>query len=424
MEYTVSEKIQNAFDTIMSLPETEKALLFLEEDHAFSMAEHKEFIACESPTFEEKERAALYAEKLSEYGVSDVKTDAHGNVYGVRKGTGNGPVILCEAHMDTVFPKGSVKEIIDRDGVIYAPGATDDTRGLTAILAVLRAMKECGIQTEGDIIFAGMTREEGMGSLGGMHDFLADGHPVDASVSVDGADTESITCEATGFRTYEVTFHGIGGHAYVDFGDMANPLHAAARAVAKIADFTVPAEPKTTFCVSNFHAGNKAGAHAIVPEASIMFNIRSNDQAELDRLTKRSFDAVEEACREETEKWGKDTITWDSVQYVEVPAGVEDHHLPIVEAAVCAARYFTREDRKEYVHIPKGGCVNGNMAIGKGIPAVTIGGGPKNGKVHSLEEYFPYEEAYRLPKDILLLLLMAAGVPGEAAPVVEKIPKA
>ena len=50
---------------------------------------------------------------------------------------------------------------------------------------------------------------------------------------------------------------------YGAFGDMANPLHAAARAVAKIADFQVPAVPKTTFCVSNFHAGNDAGIHAV-----------------------------------------------------------------------------------------------------------------------------------------------------------------
>ena len=412
MDYRVSEKIQNTFDALLRLPKVQNAIDFIEKDHSFSIDEHKEFIACEAPTFEEEKRAALFAERLSKYGLSGVKRDEFGNVYAVRKGTGEGPSILVEAHMDTVFPAGSVKEIIDKDGIIYAPGATDNTRGLTVLLAVLRAMNECGIKTKGDVIFMGTTREEGMGSLGGMRDYLAHNPLPAASVSVDGADTESITCEATGFKTYEVTFHGIGGHAYVNFGDMANPLHAAARAVAKIADFEVPAEPKTTFCVSNFHAGNKAGAHAIVPEASIMYNIRSNDQAELDKLDKKVFDAIREACREETDRWGKDTITWDYKQYVDVPAGTQDHHIPVIEAAVACARYFTVPERKDQVRLGKGGCTNGNMAIGAGVPAITLGGGPMNGKIHSLEEYFPYTEAYRLPEEVLSVLLLLAGTDG------------
>ena len=419
MEYTVSDRIRTVFDKVAENENVKEAVGFLEKDFEFSMKEHKEFIACESPTFEEDERAKLYAEKLGEYGLSDVKITDYKDVYGIRKGTGNGPVVLVEAHMDTVFPKGSVKEIRDENGVIYAPGATDDTRGMTALLSVLRAMEKCHIQTVGDIIFCGTSREEGMGSLGGMKDFITYGPKIDASISVDGADTESIICEATGYKTYEVNFYGIGGHAYIDFGNMANPLHAAARAVAKIADFTVPEEPRTTFCVSNFHAGNKAGAHAIVPVASIMYNIRSNSQEELDKLDKRVFEAINEACEEESEKWGKDTITWDYKQFCDVPAGKEDHHLPLVEATVAAAERFTFPERKEQIHIGKGGCVNGNMSIGAGIPCVTIGGGPKNGKVHSLDEYFPYEGAYRLPQEVLTLLCTAAGLAGVTEPIVE-----
>lgn len=410
MEYEISEKIQNAFQNILENDTVKKAWEFIKEDHAFSIKEHKQFIACEAPTFHEGKRAELFAEKLKEYGLSDVQITDYLDVYGVRKGCGNGPRILVEAHMDTVFPFGSVKEIVDRDGVIYAPGATDNTRGMTTLLAVLRAMNRFGIETEGDIIFLGTSREEGMGSLGGMKDFLEKGPKVDASVSVDGADTEAITCEATGYKTYEITFHGIGGHAYTDFGKMANPLHAAARAVAKIAAFEVPSEPKTTFCVSNFHAGNAAGAHAIVPEASIIYNIRSNSQEILDDLDRKVLDAIQEACDEETEKWGRDTITWDKKIYCDVPAGVEDHHMPLVEAAVAAANAFTAPERKEFIGIRKGGCVNGNMAIGAGVPAVTIGGGPKNAKIHSLDEYFPYEDAYRLPEEVLAILLMAAGL--------------
>ena len=416
MDYPVSYPIQSAFDKAVSLPQVAGAIESIRAEHPFSIEEHKAFILCEAPTFHEQARAKLFAEKLTEYGLADVKIDADGNVWGIRKGTGSGPVILAEAHMDTVFPFGSVKEIRDENGCLYAPGATDNTRGMTALLAVLRAMNRASIQTSGDIIFCGTSREEGMGSLGGMRDFLAHGPKVDASVSVDGADTEAITCEATGYRTDEVNFYGIGGHAYSDFGNMANPLHAAARAVAKIADFEVSADPKTTFCVSNFHAGTEAGAHAIVSKATILFNIRSNDQALLDELEKRVYRAIQEACDEETARWGKDTITWDSKRFCDVPAGKQDRHAPLVEAAVAAARYFTAPEKRENINVRHGGCVNGNMAIGAGVPCVTIGGGHLNRCIHSLDEYFPYEGAYALPQEVLTLLCMAAGVAGELEP--------
>lgn len=418
MDYTVSEKIQNVFDKVVNAPEVKAAVDFIKEDHPFSMKEHKEFVLCEAPTFHEEARAKMYAEKLSEYGLTGVKTEPYLDVWGVRKGTGGGPTILVEAHMDTVFPFGSVKEIVDENGEMHAPGATDNTRGMTVLLSVLRAMNKFGIQTKGDIIFAGTAREEGMGSLGGMRDFLEKGPKVAASISVDGADTEAITCEATGYKTYEVDFYGIGGHAWSDFSKMANPLHAAARAVAKIADFTVPGDPRTSFCVSNFHAGNDAGVHAIVPKATIKYNIRSNSQEELDKLDKRVFDAIREACEEETAKWGKDTITWDYKQYCDVPAGKQDHHAPLVESAVACARFYTPEEKKEHIGIREGGCVNGNMAIGAGVPCVTIGGGRLNCCIHSLDEYFPYTKAYALPQEVLTLLCMAAGLDGVTEPVI------
>lgn len=403
------------FNKVLSDSRVISSMEYIKENHLNSMEEHKAFIACEAPTFHEGKRAELYKEKLAELGVTDLTTDEFGNVYGYRRGTGGGPVIFVEAHMDTVFPFGSVKQIRDENGVIYAPGATDDTRGLTAILAALRAMNKAGIKTKGDVIIGGTTREEGFGSLGGMRDFIAHGPKISASVSVDGASTECVTCEATGFYTYEVTFHGVGGHAYSDFGK-ANALHAAARAVAKIADFEVPDEPKTTFCVSNFHAGNKSGAHAIVDEASIIFNIRSNSQEILEDLKNRCFSAVQQACDEENARWNSTAITWDSVMHCDVPAGKQSHDIPVVRAAYFCARHFSPDPEK--VEIRKGGSVNGNRAIAAGIPCVTIGGGPLNCKIHSLDEYFPYTEAYRLPQEILAMICILAGLDGVSEPIV------
>ena len=42
---------------------------------------------------------------------------------GIRRGTGKGPKVLIEGHMDTVFPFGTVKGVEEKDGFLYAPGS-------------------------------------------------------------------------------------------------------------------------------------------------------------------------------------------------------------------------------------------------------------------------------------------------------------
>ena len=411
MEYQVSEKVSQLFQQVLSLEEVQKALAFVEADAEQSIEDQVALTLIEAPTFHEEARAKAYAEYLGKLGLEDAHVDEFGNAVALWKGAGTGPKILVEAHLDTVFPFGSVKEVKRENGVLYAPGIVDDTRGLAVLLSALRGLKASGLQTSGDIVFVGTSREEGMGSLGGMKDFLDHNPDIEGSISVDGAWTESITFEATGFKTYEVNFYGIGGHAYGAFGKMANPLHAAARAVAKIADFQVAEEPKTTFCVSNFHAGNDAGVHAIVPKATIKFNFRSNSAELLEELNDRIFKAIQEACDEETARWGKDTITWDCKQYCDVPAGTQDIHAPLVEATYLAAKHLSSDPDK--VEFTKGGCVNGNMAVSRGLPCVTIGGGPIDSKCHNLEEFYPIENSHKCPQEVMLLLLMAAGIEGK-----------
>ena len=411
MDYQVSEKIRKTFDAVVQMEEVQKALRFIEEDVPRSIEEQKTLTLIEAPTFFEDERAAAYADYLKDLGLEDVHVDEYKNAVGTWRGTGNGPTIMIEAHLDTVFPKGSVKEVREENGILYAPGIVDDTRGLAILLSAIRGLKESGLKTVGDIYFVGTAREEGMGALGGMEDFL-NAHPgLDGTISVDGAWTEGITYEATGIQTFAFNFYGIGGHAYGAFGKMANPLHAAARAVAKIADFDVPSEPRTTFCVSNFHAGNDAGIHAIVPKATIKVNFRSNSEEELMKLKDRIFAAMQEACDEETARWGKDTITWDMEQFCDIHAGNQDIHAPIVEATYLAACYTSKDPEK--VYFTQGGSVNGNRSVAKKIPAVTLGGGHVNTNCHSLTEFYPMEDSFRSPQEVLLMALLAAGVDGK-----------
>lgn len=411
--YNISPNIQQALTRLLQTPETAGALAYAQQDQEKCIEEQKLLACIEAPTFEEQARAGRYAQFFRSLGLTDVQIDSAGNVTGMRRGVGNGPCVLVEAHLDTVFPTGSVAGVTEKEGFLHAPGISDNTRGLAMLLSLARALDACAVKTAGDILFAGTTREEGMGGMEGMKALLRKRRgKIGASISIDSGSIANIIYEATGLRTVEVNFHGTGGHAFGAFGQVAHPLHAAARAAAKIASFQVPENPRTTFCVSSCHAGNYAGVHAIPQKATITINYRSNDPAELERLDKRIFEAVREACKEETERWGKDTITWDSRLLCDIPAGTQDVHSPIVEGLYAVIGQLGLSPC-----FLRGGATNCSIALAEGIPSVCMSSYYPAGDVsihtldHTLDERFPVAGAYKGVQELLLLTLLCTGLP-------------
>lgn len=405
MEYQVSENVRQRFDALTKDEKVRKALSFMEADQDAVIEKQIELTLIPAPTYHEQKKAERLLEMFKEEGLTDCHIDEYGNCVGIRKGTGGGKTTLVEGHMDTVFPLDTKLEIVREDGFIKCPGIVDDTRGCAAVISTIRALNAAGIETKGDIHFVGTVQEEGTGGLRGMQ-YYVNHHPeLEASVSVDGPGYQEIIYEATGIQTYEINFHGIGGHACGMFGKVANPLHAAARAIAKIAEFRVPADPMTTFAVTNFHAGSFEAVHAIVPEAQIRLNFRSNSQEELEKLRDRIFGAIEEACKEETERWGKDTITYDVKHICDVNAGHQDSHAAIVEAAMAASEFLGCEEPK----LGNGGSTNCNRALEAGLPAVCLGGCDYDVHAHMLSEQFKVEDAFKGCQQTLLVALLCAG---------------
>ena len=406
MEYKVSEQVRQKFDARVKDEKVQKALKFMEEDQDAVIDRQIELTLIPAPTYHEQKKAERMLDMFKEEGLSDCHIDEYGNCVGIRKGTGGGKTTLVEGHMDTVFALDTELKIVREDGFIKCPGIVDDTRGCAAVLSTIRALNAAGIQTKGDIHFVGTVQEEGTGALKGMK-YYVDHHPeLEASISVDGPGYQEITYEATGIQTYEVNFNGIGGHACGMFGKVANPLHAAARAIAKISEFRVPADPMTTFAVTNFHAGSFEAVHAIVPTAQIRFNFRSNSQEELEKLRDRIFAAIDEACKEETDRWGMDTITYEVKHICDVNAGHQDSHASIVEGAMAAAEFLGCAEPK----LGNGGSTNCNRALEAGLPAVCLGGGcDYDCQCHTLDEQFKVEDAFKGCQQTLLMTLLCAG---------------
>ena len=406
MKYQVSENVKNKLAAMTADPKVAKALQVMEDEQDLIIEKQIELTLIPAPTHHEEKKARRLLEMFKEEGLEDCHIDDYGNVVGIRKGTGGGKTVLVEGHMDTVFPMDTKLEVVREDGFIKCPGIVDDTRGCASVISTIRALNAAGIQTKGDIHFVGTVQEEGTGALKGMQYYVQHHPELDASISVDGDGFSEIVFEATGIQTYEVVFHGIGGHASGDFAKVANPIHAAARAITKISDFEVPSFPKTTYAVTNLLAGSYEAVHAIVPEALIRFNFRSDDQGELEKLRERIFTAIDEACKEETDRWGKDTITYTVKHICDVNAGHQDPHASIVEGAMAIAEYLGCEEPR----LDQGGSTNCSRALEAGLPAVCLGGGSNYSSFcHTLAEQFRPEGAYKGCQAVLLLALLCAG---------------
>ena len=100
----------------MADPKVRQGLEFIKNDDAQALADLKEIVIIPAPPFKEKVRGEYYQRRLQELGLKDLKMDTEGNVYGIRPGTGHGPKLLVEAHLDTVFPEGTNLQVIEKDG--------------------------------------------------------------------------------------------------------------------------------------------------------------------------------------------------------------------------------------------------------------------------------------------------------------------
>ena len=135
-------KVLGLVTEISKEPKVEAAIAFIKDQTEVAMLEQIELCEIEAPTFHEEKRAASVAERMRQYGLTDVHIDEIGNVIGIRKGSGNGPVLAIGAHMDSVFPAGTDVKVKKEGNIYRAPGIGDNCSGLRALLQVLRALKK------------------------------------------------------------------------------------------------------------------------------------------------------------------------------------------------------------------------------------------------------------------------------------------
>jgi tripeptide aminopeptidase len=356
-----------------------------------------------APTGDERARGASVAARFRALGLHDVCTDDVGNVTGARRGkTNEAPVLVC-AHLDTVFPEGTAVGV-ERDGrQLAGPGIVDNSRGLAAMLALAEAVDGRTLCTRRPIIFAATVGEEGAGDLRGVkHLFARLRTPPSACIALDGAGDDRIVHRALGARRFRVTFRGTGGHSWAAFG-VANPVHAAGSAAAKLATMPLPRVPRTTLSVCRIGGG--ISVNAIPNEAWIEIDLRSSSSVLLERCASEIRQAMHAATREENLRRASGTspLTFEMVTIGDRPCGELAKEHPLVRAAAAATYAIGRTP--ELV----AASTDANVPISLGIPAIAIGAGGRGGGVHTSAEWYDNTDGALGVARALTVLVAAAG---------------
>ena len=383
-----------------------RATAFIEQSDAAALRELIALTQIAAPPFRESERARRYAELLRAAGADSVDIDDAGNVVALRRGLRRTRRIAVAGHVDTVFPEGTDVRVRQRGDTLFAPGIADNTRGMIALLQVLRSLVSARIRTDADILIIGTVGEEGLGDLRGAKHLFRNGAPrIDSFIAVDGAADETITNSAIGSKRYRVTFSGPGGHSWGAFGT-ANPIHALGRAIYFFDD--AAAHFTATGATTTYNVGRVGGGTSVnsVPvQAWAEVDMRSASDARLQALDAIFHVSMVNALNEQNdERTAGPELTLEARRVGERPSGATARNTPLVQRAIAATRALGLVPRLDE------SSTDANVAISRGIPAITIGRGGVAGKTHSPDEWWINANGTRGIRRILYIVLAEAGM--------------
>ncbi len=194
-----------------------------------------DLVNCPSPTGQEAPVAEYMLDWFQRQGLKAIRQEVdpgRPNAVGILKGTGGGLSLMFNGHMDTSYtgtaedlrimatlePEELLRGSI-RDGKVYGLGISNMKGGLAAFMVAVKAIKEAGIQLEGDVIAAGVVGEISRTPIGpyqsqnyrgegtGTRHLLTHGIQSDYALVADGSDLNAVWAQ-TGVVQMKITTYG------------------------------------------------------------------------------------------------------------------------------------------------------------------------------------------------------------------------
>ena len=295
------------------------------------------------------------------------------NLVATLTGTGKGRILLI-AHMDTVFPRGTVAQrpykVIGDHGI--GPGAGDDKNGIVSAVCALRVLHELNYHDYARITLILNSNEE-TGSVGTRDLIRAKAMESDVVVNLErGVPPDGLEITRKGSAAITVEIIGRAAHAGLEPEKGRNAIVEASHQALQLGSLADSAK-ETTVNVTLIQGGN---AINVIPDHAII-------RADVRALTPQEFDRVETGLA----RLARDTV----VPEVQVKASMTRNFPPwppsaSTEALLTRAQKLYAEIGLQLAGVPVGSSADVAFAAETGTPCIDgvaiLGGG-----AHGVDDY-------------------------------------
>ena len=194
-----------------------------------------------SVTMEEGQVCALFEDQLRQLGLEvDVRVvgdEGRNNLYARIAGTGQGPTLMLNGHLDTI-PLGNAWPPRRTPHQLYGRGATDMKGGMASMLGAAKALIDNGLQLQGDLVLSAVVGHEETiarkdGPLALIDDIKSGRAPADRIVIVEGRD--ALWVMSMGSMVFTIALESAEGGKHTQYVPFAeNPLRHVGDLIQRI----------------------------------------------------------------------------------------------------------------------------------------------------------------------------------------------
>ena len=299
--------------------------------------------------------------------------DLGDNVVATLTGRGRGRILLI-AHIDTVFPHGTVAQrpytVVGERGI--GPGAGDDKAGAVTAVCALRVLHQLDFRDYARITLILNSNEE-TGSLGTRDLIRAKAKESDVAINLERGvppDGVEVTRKGSAIITIEVT--GRAAHSGLEPEKGRNAVVEASHQALQLSSLANPAR-ETTVNVTMIEGGNAVN---VIPDHAIV-------KADVRAFTPEEFDRVENGLK----RAAADTIVPDT----QIRASLTRNFPPWPRAAstdalLARAQKLYAEIGGKLTGVAVGSSADVAFAAETGTPSID-GLGIRGGGAHGPEDY-------------------------------------
>ena len=349
---------------------------------------------------------------------SDLPYEGRPNVVAVFPGAGGGQSLLFNGHVD-VIPEGPEENWIHgcwsgdvKDGKIYGRGASDMKSGVAAMTMAMKAIKECKISLQGDVISEYVMDEEltGNGTLA----CVMKGYQADAGIC---CETSSMCVQpgSIGRIWFQIKVKGKAagiqkryeGVNAIDLGYIVTKAVSAFEELRlqKVSHPLYPDILSSIPCmIGQFESGSYASAF---PDACVLKGSMATVPGEDSAKVKQEFvDFVCETCAKESEWLKENPPEIEFTGYFAEPSAISTDS-PIVE---CLKNEFTQVMGEEPVISGRQGAADIRHMNQYGDTPTVIFGPGNTDQMHANNEWCMVEDYINAIKILALTIVKWCGV--------------